>query len=180
LILSQLVALKKPPAIVRLGRLVYKNMEVSNKTEIILPDKAPALEAIPGSAEIKTIPTPKPEKINPERLNSPQVLTPEIRKPLRPITPSLDRQKKQAIEKILATGLESVFIGLEPGQQQIFKRKGEETVSLINQVLKEKKINPFKIAELIKVWLRLVPGSGAAFIEKDAKIKLDKIMNSKI
>ena len=95
-----------------------------------------------------------------------------------PLSVSGDGQKvrEQKIEKIMEDGLADIFLNLEPNKQNEFKIKGEQTANDINTLLGQAKVKANKIIELIKKWLLLIPGVNRFFIEQEAKIKTDKIM----
>ncbi|MFA6514605.1 MAG: hypothetical protein WCT50_05005 [Patescibacteria group bacterium] len=90
-------------------------------------------------------------------------------------------QKKRALEidNILSEGLHEVFLKMTPARQKEFKIAGEETVSKISALLDKGKVKVSKIIGLIKNWLKLIPGVNKFFLEQEAKIKADKIMNIK-
>lgn len=92
---------------------------------------------------------------------------------------SFQKQRADAIDNILAEGLNEIFLKMKPDEQKIFKQKGEETVTKINELLNKTKLKVKKIIELIKRWLRLIPGINKFFLEQEAKIKADKIMKMK-
>jgi hypothetical protein len=139
--------------------------------------------------EIKIeIPQIPEEKREPERPIEP-FEKPKISPPLTPApfpdevplpTPISARPAKSPelvhIEKILSEGLEEVYQKMLPEKQQLFKEKGEETASKIDELLKKVVIQAQKILELIKGWLRLIPGVNKFFLEQEAKIKTDKII----
>lgn len=94
---------------------------------------------------------------------------------------SQDFQKRRAqeIDNILAEGLHEIFLSLDPKKQQEFKRKGEETVAKINTLLNQTKVKINQIINLIRQWLRVVPGINKFFLEQETKIKADKILKIK-
>lgn len=92
---------------------------------------------------------------------------------------SLNQQRAQEIDRILADGLEDIFIALPPQEQQRFKIKGEETVSKINKLLDGTKVKIKQIVSLIRRWLATLPGVNRYFLEQEAKIKADRIMKIK-
>ena len=63
--------------------------------------------------------------------------------------------------------------------QEAFKKKGEETAGKIKELLKSFKDKTKEIVKLIKSWLKMLPGVNKFFIEQEAKIKTDKILNIK-
>ena len=82
----------------------------------------------------------------------------------------------KAIEDILAEGLEEFFLNLPPSDQQSFKRTGEETAQKIRIVIRKKTSRIKDIVALIAKWLKALPGINRFFLEQEAKIKADKIV----
>lgn len=90
---------------------------------------------------------------------------------------NLDNQVVLAkVEAVLATGLDSIFLSMDVQQQQKFKVKGEETARKISSLLNSAKATVGKIVDLIIEWLRLIPNVNRHFLEQEAKIKADEIM----
>lgn len=92
---------------------------------------------------------------------------------------SFNQQRALEIDRILADGLEDIFIALPPQEQQRFKTKGEETVSKINKLLDGAKVKIKQVVNLIRRWLSTLPGVNRYFLEQEAKIKADRIMRIK-
>ena len=82
----------------------------------------------------------------------------------------------QAIENILAEGLQSFFLSLTPQAQYEFKMAGETTAQKIKEAVLKKTTRIKDIVHLIIGWLKSLPGVNKFFIEQEAKIKADKIM----
>src|SRR3990167_298226 len=80
------------------------------------------------------------------------------------------------IEHIMEAVLGDAFNVLTPLQQQEFKLKGEQTASLIRELLQQTKIKVKKIFALLVGWLRFLPGIDRFFLEQEAKIKTDQII----
>ncbi len=89
------------------------------------------------------------------------------------------KQRAQAIDSILAEGLDEVFLNLKPEKQKEFKEKGEETVKKINILLGQTKVKVKKIINLIRAWLKIIPGVNKFFLEQESKIKADRIVKIK-
>lgn len=85
----------------------------------------------------------------------------------------------QAIENILEEDLGDVYFNLTPQKQKEFKKKGEETAVNISLVLKKANVKIKKLVKLIRDWLKLIPGVNKFFLEQEAKIKADKIIELK-
>lgn len=112
---------------------------------------------------------------NKESINF-KLTTPSI-KP-RPII-NEQEERKMAIDAILEESLNDVFLNLNSNKQKEFKKKGEETVNKINSLLNSTKVKVGKIISLIKEWLKIIPGINKFFLEQEAKIKADKIIEIK-
>lgn len=82
----------------------------------------------------------------------------------------------QEIENVMAEDLTDVFLKMTPQKQAEFKAKGEETAGAIRQMLASAKVNARKVFELVRDWLKLIPGVNRFFLEQEAKIKTDKIL----
>ncbi|MDP2683793.1 MAG: hypothetical protein Q8P20_01930 [bacterium] len=83
------------------------------------------------------------------------------------------------IENIISEHLDELFLQMTPQQQMTFKQKGEETAKKIDILLKETKVKVKEIVALIKEWLKLIPGINKFFLEQEAKIKTDRLLNLK-
>jgi len=68
---------------------------------------------------------------------------------------------------------------MTPEKQGEFKQKGEETAGKIRSMVETAKENARKIFDLIRDWLRVIPGVNRFFLEQEAKIKTDKILRLK-
>ncbi len=82
------------------------------------------------------------------------------------------------IEHILEEDLADLYFSLDEGHRRIFKEEGEKTARQINLVIIRGKSVLFKIIILIKQWLKLIPGINKFFIEQEAKIKAEKIIEN--
>ena len=82
----------------------------------------------------------------------------------------------QQIEHVMEEDVTDTFLKMTPKEQQTFKQTGEETASKIRVLVEKTKINARKILDLLKRWLKLIPGVNQFFLEQEAKIKTDKIL----
>lgn len=119
------------------------------------------------------------ESVSDEPLDAEPVLAepvaPVRRVPARPVAPAKDKTL-QKIEDILGEDMTDTFLRLPPEKQRLFKEKGEETAGLIKQIIEGAKANTKKIFDLIRKWLKIIPGINQFFLEQEAKIKTDKIL----
>jgi hypothetical protein len=131
-----------------------KEMGIENKFEVI-PDK---IEQEPARVSGKE----KPRTVFPQ-----------------PTSQSWQLRRAQEIDDILAEGLNDIFLKMNSQEQAAFKKAGEETVAKINVLLSETKVKVNKIVDLIKKWLKMIPGVNKFFLEQEVKIKTDKIIKIK-
>jgi hypothetical protein len=88
-------------------------------------------------------------------------------------------KREKAIEKIMARGLEESYLAMSPLEQQNFKTAGESVAKQINVLLGETKIKIVKIINLIRGWLKMLPGVNTFFLEQETKLKVDEILQLK-
>ena len=123
----------------------------------------PAVKEIPPiEAEKATLPPPPPAPV------------PVV--PSAPAVPPKDEVTRR-VEKMMEEDLGDLFWKMPPAAREIFKAKGEETARKIRALLDSAKVRAKDILKLIKNWLRLIPGVNRFFLEQEAKIKTDRIMN---
>ena len=80
------------------------------------------------------------------------------------------------VERILADGLSDLYLTMDSVQQERFRLKGEETAREIAGLLQRTKFQAKKILSLIATWLRLIPQVNAYFLEKEAQLRFDRII----
>jgi hypothetical protein len=150
-------------------------LEVAAREKITLPPLHPEQIA---SVEEKAEKAPFAPEKSQEILKAGETVSAATRA-VTPVTLSYQEQRAQAIDLILSEGLNEVFLKMNAAQQQEFKKRGEETVKKINTLLDKTKIKAGKIIDLIRAWLKLIPGINRFFLEQEAKIKADKIIKVK-
>jgi len=123
------------------------------------PREAPA-EAVPEGEDAQRKYTPPPAQ--------------ESLQQAAPIQKSPELVK---IETILSEHLDEIFTQMTPAQQMQFKQKGEETATKIEKLLQDVKVKVKEMLNLLREWLRIIPGVNKFFIEQEAKIKTDRILN---
>jgi len=150
--------------------------EVVVKSREIVPPPAP--EQAPAAPEVAAPPAGERAETAPapaEFAPSPKPKAPSA--PVSVPAPVKDEVTTE-IESILSADLTDLFLKMNPAQQEAFREKGEETATKIRQILASARINVHKIVSLITDWLRMIPGVNKFFLEKEAKIKTDKILLS--
>lgn len=81
------------------------------------------------------------------------------------------------IENILEEDLDEVYSQLPADKREMFKEEGEATAVEIRGVVARVKFRTSKIFHLIKKWMKLIPGVNRFFLEQEAKIKTDEIVD---
>jgi hypothetical protein len=121
-------------------------------------------------------PTEAPKQKVEEGAQAPELPSrPAVTAPVAPAkSPVLEK-----IEDVLEEDLEDIYFQLPQDKQAEFAQKGEQTANQIETLLGHVKVNFGKILDLIKNWLRLIPGVNKYFLEQEAKIKTDKIIKIK-
>ena len=82
----------------------------------------------------------------------------------------------QQVEEILSNNMDKAFLSMDVATQHKFKTKGEQTGRQITSLLQKGKATVQKITSLILEWLRIIPQVNKHYIEQEAKIKADVIM----
>ncbi|EKD32733.1 MAG: hypothetical protein ACD_76C00157G0002 [uncultured bacterium] len=81
-----------------------------------------------------------------------------------------------SVESALSEGLEELYMSMSPKDKKRFKEEGDKIASIISDMIRKAKINTRKIRDLVFKWLRLIPGVSKFFLEKEAKIRTQKIL----
>ncbi|QQG52811.1 MAG: hypothetical protein HY931_01075 [Candidatus Falkowbacteria bacterium] len=150
-----------------------------------LPEKLPVNHKPEKPAPLELRPEKLPEReSNPENSKEskmiviPEKIEPTLLVPMGSVS-AFQKQRAQEIDNILSEGLHDVFLKMDAPRQKEFKRVGEETALKIAVMMEKGKFKISKIIELIKKWLKIIPGVNKFFLEQEAKIKADKIMRLK-
>ncbi|BFD25032.1 MAG: hypothetical protein JST_000352 [Candidatus Parcubacteria bacterium] len=139
---------------------------------------------VPSSPEVLTGPERKSEQAperGAEKGETAPVTVPMVT-PVAPVAkepPTYKERRAKLIDETLSEGLGNTYLAMSPERQKVFKVKGEETVAKINNLLDETKVKINKIVSLIKKWLSLIVGVNKFYLDQEAKIKADKILNLK-
>lgn len=148
---------------------------IKAKPELVHPEiaeKAPdfQIEAGETGPEAK----PKPEEISEAQatVSAPVLPVREVRE-IRPEADPIARQ----IEEFLSDDLLELYSQMPPEAQAVFKTRGEEAAGKITEMIRSAKVAAKEILELIVAWLKIIPGVNKFFLEQEAKIKTDKILD---
>lgn len=144
-----------------------KIIEVSRRAP---QEKNPAARTAETENKVEAQPSPAVERVL-------ETSAPAMPAPIAPEeSQSLQKRRAIAVDSILSEGLDEVFLTMPPARQQEFKRVGEQTVVKISALLEKGGTKIYQIIDLIKGWLKLIPGVNRFFLEQEAKIKADKII----
>lgn len=80
------------------------------------------------------------------------------------------------VESVMEEGLKDAYKAMPPALQQRFKAHGEKVAAQISAMVKSLKVQAGKVLELIRGWLKMIPGVNRFFLIQEAKIKTDKIL----
>lgn len=80
------------------------------------------------------------------------------------------------VEKILEDGVGSFYASLSEDAKIQFKKKGEQTAFEISEMVRTFHVKFKRLIFLISDWLKTIPGVNRFFLEQEAKIKADRIM----
>lgn len=89
------------------------------------------------------------------------------------------RQKDEVtkkIETVMSEGLMETYRQLPQYKQVEFRIKGEETARAIRGLMQRPKLRIKKLLKLLFEWLKILPGVNRFFIEQEAKLKAQRIM----
>lgn len=128
------------------------------------------VEELPKTPETEEVPRARPQKTT---------------KAL-PIT---EKQKEEAalqkdeelvmIENVLSENIKDLYSQLSGLKKKAFQKRGEEAALKIKTILQGTKIRANEIFELIKAWLQMLPKISGYFLDQEAKIKTDKVLEMK-
>lgn len=127
------------------------------------PERAPETMTPASGAEILQPQTVTQPVVSAQPVARPAVVDPEI----------------QEIEGILSEGMEDVYKNLDPQTKQRFRQKGEETANLIKNMAYSVKFTFKWLVGILTSWLMIIPGANKFFLEQEAKIKADSLINWK-
>lgn len=80
------------------------------------------------------------------------------------------------VEKILEDGLGPFYASLPEHARPLFRQKGEQAATEISSMVRSLHVQVKRVLELIYIWLKTIPGVNKFFLEQEAKIKTDRIV----
>ncbi len=149
-------------------------LELKNKTEL---PKSEQPEIQVDLASAKEAPAVAPERIEKqEPVEKPQEL-PTRAPVVQQAAPRVDKDRfLVGIEHILSENLADAYLALPPEKRSAFKARGEEIATKVKEMSDKGRLHVHKILHWIRDWLRMIPGVNVFFLEQEAKIKADKLL----
>ncbi len=80
------------------------------------------------------------------------------------------------VQKILEDGLEEAIVAMPEDAKQRFLQKGKEIGTIVSDMVRRYKVEVKRVLHMLKEWLTAIPGINKFFLEKEAKIKTDRIL----
>ncbi|MBU0540701.1 hypothetical protein KKF59_02445 [Patescibacteria group bacterium] len=80
------------------------------------------------------------------------------------------------IERIMEHDLGGLYAELPDNAKPLFRKKGEEAAQEISGMVRNLKLKVARIVRLLRDWLLTVPKINRFFLEQEAKIKTDEII----
>lgn len=149
--------------------LKVEQPSVETEGSIEVPETSPEMA---GAQEHRTELTPEEEKREEDLLKQAEQLAPAPPPP----PPPPKNPVVVDLEGILADDMGDIFSGLPDDKKPLFKQKGEEVALAIKTLIDSGKVKTKNVLDLIRSWLQIVPGINKFFLEQEAKIKTDEIM----
>ncbi|MCB9802668.1 hypothetical protein H6761_01440 [Candidatus Nomurabacteria bacterium] len=147
-----------------------------NKFELDLKQEPVSLEKDSGQKLESKETTPEQSSQEKQEREPINIDLPQVKSVSQNANFDADLELKK-VESILSENMESAFLSMDSATQLVFKQKGEETAKKIFVLLKSGKAKMKKIIDLIFQWLRIIPKVNKHFLQQEAKIKADAILN---
>ncbi|MFH2231719.1 MAG: hypothetical protein ABII13_00905 [Patescibacteria group bacterium] len=80
------------------------------------------------------------------------------------------------VEEIMEEGMGTLYAELPLSAKQAFRVKGEQAAEEISEMIRTFKFQVAKVVRLLRNWLLTIPKVNRFFLEQEAKIKTDRIL----
>lgn len=107
---------------------------------------------------------------------SPVVVQPKKIVSARPVAKKAQDPVTLHVEQILEKDLGELYASLPDNAKPIFKQKGEEVSTQISTMVQTFRVEAARVVRLIRDWLLTIPNVNKHFLEQEAKIKTDAIL----
>jgi hypothetical protein len=146
------------------------------------PVPGPNSEGAPNPREQKeagpeTEQSPQPEQAAEESPTeeSAVVQATPVKLPDQPTVSAKDAYH-QRLERLLEDNLVDLYLQMPKAQRQQFRAEGERVASQLRQMIETAKIKAKQVLEIIRNWLKSIPGVSRYFLEQESKIKTDRVI----
>jgi len=147
--------------------------ELEKKAEI----RPPETEAPPQKEDIEARPGVEVELPSDETQEEVVVIEEEKPAPSAAAPPPVQKDPTTvAVEKILEEDLGDLYIKLDPETRKKFRAEGDKLAADLKGMVESFRIKARRVLHQIRDWLKIIPGINKYFLEQEAKIKTDKIM----
>jgi hypothetical protein len=97
--------------------------------------------------------------------------------PVAPAIATPPDKVAEDVDSILKEGLEEAVAAMPEDAKQRFWQKGKEIGALVADMVRHYKVEVKRVLHLLKEWLISIPGVNRFFLEQEAKIKTDRILD---
>jgi hypothetical protein len=80
------------------------------------------------------------------------------------------------IETLMSEDMVELYEALPPIKKVEFRKKGEEAAGKIRILMRKPKLSLKKLLKILLGWLQVIPGVNKFFLEQEAKIKAEKLV----
>lgn len=98
--------------------------------------------------------------------------------PKQAVAPAPDTKDKYRIrvERVLEQNLWDLYFALPQGTREKFKAEGEAAAASLRAAIESKRVKPSQVLRPVLRWLKTIPRVNPFFLEQEAKIKTDQVM----
>lgn len=147
---------------------------------MINPERAPAAERpeVGFESPEKTAETPETAPVRREKTSAAEgaPVAPAFQAMAAPTQFTKDPVLKK-VEEILEEDMAETYQSLPPELRAKFKQRGEAVAEAVKVMISSAKIQAKKVLKLIVAWLRIIPHVNRFYLEQEAKLKTDLIMD---
>ena len=144
------------------------------EAKLPVPGQEIGPEAREAGPEGERVPRPA-ERPRPAEAEAAPAFSVPAALPAAPAAPAKDAYH-QRVERVLEDGLEEIYLKLPKERRQAFRDEGERVSSQLRTMLDSARIRAKDVLKLIAGWLAMIPGVSRWFLEQEAKIKTDRIV----
>lgn len=128
--------------------------------------------AVPEQAPEQIVPREQPRVDQRQIANIKTQITAAVQQ-----VPAPKDQMQVDVERILSDRLGEIYNQLPEDKRAEFKAKGEEVSAKIRTMIVTAKVKAHQVLKLIAAWLGIIPHVNVYFLQQEAKIKLDHILD---